>query len=107
MDSLLTIQASYLSFITFMDKHQSHQQHNENSSVLHSKVQKPGGLQQKSNFEKIMPFSIFKKGLTFLSLIRFTSGRHVARLLLLYALSVRDVHWLPIYRRAYRPARFF
>lgn len=65
MDSLLTIQASYLSFITFMDKHQSHQQHNENSSVLHSKVQKPGGLQQKSNFEKIMPFSIFRRVLPF------------------------------------------
>lgn len=69
-----------------MDKNQSHKQNSENSNVLHSKDTKSLRIKTKI-IEKIMSFSTYRKGLTFLSLIRFTSGRHAAKLSLLYALS--------------------
>lgn len=75
------------------------------------RIHKPCRLQQKSNIEKILSFSTYRKGLTFLSLIRFTSGRHAAKLSLLYALSAcwrsLATHIPTLDPRAYQLARVF
>lgn len=75
------------------------------------RIQNPCGLKQKLNIEKIMSFSTYRKGLTFLSLIRFTSGRHAAKLSLLYALSAcwrsLATHLPTRDPRAYQLARVF
>lgn len=73
------------------------------------RIHKPCRLQQKSNIEKILSFSTYRKGLTFLSLIRFTSSRHAAKLSLLYALSAcwrsLATHIPTLDPRAYQLAR--